>query len=378
MTLIELLIVLALLGGLATLALTSVGELSARGRVDTTRQRLDTIRAAVVGDGVIPGRFISDMGRLPAITTASEGEEFEELLTDAGNLGRAGDYTHTPSVGSESFSDITVTTHYGWNGPYVSLTRAKLYDGFGNRFQVKTNVNTAWHEADAADVSGNAVIRAVRSLGMDGTAGGGTWQTADIEVDDLGNLASSELTIRVLVRNLTDISSPRWTAPVFAAVTTTEPTTARAYAQNEVYLQADDRVFLCTQPGTLANPVASPTWSNYYDLGDEVVLTDGDTVKWTCMGDYHQFFSDVAAVVFEPDSSGATMGVDERSGSLVAGDATITVSNLTPGLRWFIVHGGLVAGTPARKANCYKSGLQAIELRPGANFVTVYLSEELN
>ena len=79
MTLIEVLIVLALLGGLATIALTSMGELSASERVDTTRQRLDAIRTAVIGDGVNPGRFLADMGRLPRVQETEPGMILSEL-----------------------------------------------------------------------------------------------------------------------------------------------------------------------------------------------------------------------------------------------------------------------------------------------------------
>ncbi len=67
MTLIELLIVLGIMAALATVALTTLDGMGDRTRMDTTRARLDAIEEAIVGDGLKPGRFVSDMGRLPVV-----------------------------------------------------------------------------------------------------------------------------------------------------------------------------------------------------------------------------------------------------------------------------------------------------------------------
>ena len=57
---------------------------------------------------------------------------------------------------------------------------------------------------------------------------------------------------------------------------------------------------------------------------------------------------------------------------------TVIIDELTPGIRWLFVYGGLVGSdtTPPR-ANCYSSGLQSIELTRGDNFITVHLTVPL-
>ena len=49
MTLVELLIVLGLMAAIATVALTTLDSMGDRTRMDTTRNRLDTIEQAIVG-----------------------------------------------------------------------------------------------------------------------------------------------------------------------------------------------------------------------------------------------------------------------------------------------------------------------------------------
>jgi len=147
MTLIELVVVLALLAGLAAMTLTGVGDLGTRGRYDETTARMKWIREAVVGDGVDAGRFVRDMGRLPMVQTATEGARLEELWRDAGGSGYGTISSNLASGAwqwpewSAFVSNLpdTVDLTFGWNGPYLMVddpATARTYDGFGNPWSV--------------------------------------------------------------------------------------------------------------------------------------------------------------------------------------------------------------------------------------------------
>ena len=58
--------------------------------------------------------------------------------------------------------------------------------------------------------------------------------------------------------------------------------------------------------------------------------------------------------------------------------STITLTNLTGGIRWFMVYGALLdADSSSSQANSYSSGLLTTRLIPGKNFITVRLTTPL-
>lgn len=189
MSLIELLIVLGLMAAIATVALTTLDGMADRTRADTSHHRLDMIEEAIVGDGLEPGRFVSDMGRLPVIhlypdplnqTDQYKIDEGQGLIELWDNM--AGLYSHmvpilfngfdvTAGAESEPFYDdrdgpylpcypegetteltdpsgfrdqlgFEVTVPGGWQGPYVQ-TGSKLFDGFGHPFHFTQVINAA-------------------------------------------------------------------------------------------------------------------------------------------------------------------------------------------------------------------------------------------
>ena len=195
MTLFELLIVLALMAGLAGMALTTVGDMGARGRYDETTARLLLIREAVVGDGVAPSRFLRDMGRLPYLYSTIEGEELVELwkndvpALDYGAIGPQ-NITWPDSPLPAGFPDgaQNVTLRGGWNGPYLQVndpSDARVFDGFGNPFNVTTDVSY--------------FIQTVTSPGADGASGGSDWPEIDRTLD-FANLTASNTSLTVSVR----------------------------------------------------------------------------------------------------------------------------------------------------------------------------------
>ncbi|NCC53435.1 MAG: prepilin-type N-terminal cleavage/methylation domain-containing protein, partial [Spartobacteria bacterium] len=123
MTLIELVVVLALLAGLAAMALTGVADLGNRARYDETVTRMDLIRQAVVGDGSEAGRFIRDMGRLP--------DSLGELIAGTNNYSSMAFTFNVPS-----YPPIPATLCAGWAGPYLQGSGTNIYDGFGEALQL--------------------------------------------------------------------------------------------------------------------------------------------------------------------------------------------------------------------------------------------------
>jgi prepilin-type N-terminal cleavage/methylation domain-containing protein len=160
MTLVELLVVLAILALLTTVAITSTDVLMSQGRYDATTRTLTNIQEAVLGaqnahqpDGtlVVTG-FVADMGRLPACASTDPSLGLAELWSPpSGVLG---------SFGLQPTIDPAVCVPCGWRGPYLRLPvgASRLCDGWGNPFILST--------------SGSApVITAVASTGTSGTSG---------------------------------------------------------------------------------------------------------------------------------------------------------------------------------------------------------------
>jgi type II secretory pathway pseudopilin PulG len=159
MTLVELLVVLAILALLTTVAVTSTDVLMSQGRYDATTRTLTNIQEAVLGpqnahqpDGTLTVTgFVADMGRLPICTSEDPSQGLSELwLAPSGAI----------SFGIQPTADPDVRLPCGWRGPYLRLPvgASRLCDGWGNPFILTTSGNPP-------------VITAVASTGTNGTSG---------------------------------------------------------------------------------------------------------------------------------------------------------------------------------------------------------------
>lgn len=131
-TLLELLLVVAILSSLALAATTLVDNQDNQERFEATRERLDDIRRAIVGDSrrTANGQtelsgFVADMGRLPA--------NLQELIQEPADCDHKTAGTQGCSWTYESGSGLWG----GWHGPYLGVLAesggAKAYrDGWGN------------------------------------------------------------------------------------------------------------------------------------------------------------------------------------------------------------------------------------------------------
>ena len=123
-TLLELVVVIAILAVLSTVAMRSVSGIASQTRFEVTQRTLDQIQTAILGnpndhqpDGalVING-FVADMGRLP--------NSLDELLNMPAGA---------PLFAVQPAADPNVIVAGGWRGPYVrlSLGATNLCDGWG-------------------------------------------------------------------------------------------------------------------------------------------------------------------------------------------------------------------------------------------------------
>ncbi len=167
MTLLELLVVIALLSVVGFMALSQVGDDLSQVRYEDTRNRLDMIREAITGDPsrTVNGQpeirgFVADMGRLPLnlkeLIEPPEDCDADGNLTDQQDRDLNGlpdeceytiydghclddSYTNEPSctgAGSLWYPDAG-GIWAGWNGPYLVATSedggSKIFrDGWGN------------------------------------------------------------------------------------------------------------------------------------------------------------------------------------------------------------------------------------------------------
>jgi len=373
MTLIELVIVLALMAGLAGMALTTVGEMGNRARYDETTARLKLIREAVVGDGKAAGRFIRDMGRLPMVQDTDEGKLLSELWTAAAGTGY-GSASEDMDDGSgpewpDAFPSLpgTVSLHCGWNGPYTMVENpndAQIFDGFGNDWQIHDG--SRWKEGSG--LAGGETIGRIRSLGSDGSDGGGQWDEMDQPVDLQGLLPDTELvvTLKALDRSS---SPPVWRALVPAPAWA--QSTAKTVGNCVVDAATSSHVFRCSTAGTTGG--TEPTW-NTDNVGD---TTFDGAVEWEYLGPVSKlqhYVNRVRLALFVPEvgesSRAITWVYDWQATGSVQATVTLDGDNVTPGVRKVYAYAFLEGETSPRTIGTEP---ETVELLTGTNHITLYL-----
>ncbi|NLZ62443.1 MAG: type II secretion system protein [Lentisphaerae bacterium] len=382
MTLIELLIVLALLGGLASIALSGMSEYSARERVETTRQRLSAIHGAVSGDGVNPGRFLADMGRLPIVQETESGmilSELWKLPSDALSYGIV-NFDFVANPWPEFFAALpgSVSLGCGWNGPYAMISRKKLYDGFGNDFRLlleQGGGSLVWEDVAGDSTKKDAEIYGVQSLGQDNAvdATGVTpeWYDADSARDFVSDYAAGftlapETTLTVIVK-ARDVMHNTWHNPVEVKVYSSTVT----YNKNDyVTDSAGQNLFRCKNDGTVGHSLPSPPSGDaHWDFIREIIQEP------------HPWLTNVRIALFIPDINDTSKAVTwVKSWDPPTSDfaATFTFTNLTPGIRKLYAYGAIDLSGAWKNAHGTGSEALTIELKPGANLITAYLTEKLN
>ncbi len=160
-TLLELVVVMAILVVLAGVAVRSMEGLDQQARFDATLRSVEEIRSSVAVIAAEPDHsfsvagFAADLGRLPKAVGADASTQLAELWSNPRNL--------APFAIRPAPSDSEVLVASGWRGPYLRLEvgRATLLDGWGQPFDM-LQADGVTPASDGDDVA------FVRSRGADG------------------------------------------------------------------------------------------------------------------------------------------------------------------------------------------------------------------
>ena len=165
-TLMELIIVMALIGIMTSIGINIVIRTLEAQKADSTLLEMETIKRAIAGDPslIINGRradfgYYGDMGIMPATLT--------DLMTQGSQ----------PPLTNNTTYFIT----YGWGGPYLSKSfegesDALIEDGWGNAY--------IYTDGRTVNAFGDSVYGKITSRGADGVVGGGGYD-ADIDLEIL-------------------------------------------------------------------------------------------------------------------------------------------------------------------------------------------------
>ena len=218
MTLLELVVVIAILAVLSTVALRSLTGVASQARFEATQRTLENIQDAILGspndhqpDGsrVISG-FIADMGRLPQamLATNSDGTTSltlnELLLLPVGAL----PFDVRPATAanvSSGMADPNVLIPCGWRGPYLRLAVGEnvIADGWGVALANSANNIICLYKPDLTPVANPGdLIGVVSSSGAVGVQGYNT--NINLSVTNFQNLYAASLIVTVSVFDLTN------------------------------------------------------------------------------------------------------------------------------------------------------------------------------
>ncbi|MCY2927962.1 MAG: prepilin-type N-terminal cleavage/methylation domain-containing protein [Planctomycetota bacterium] len=174
-TLLELVLVMAILTVLATVAMRSLEGVDQQTRFDATRRGLQEVDDAIAltgreADGSLSvSGFIADVGRLPLAVGADPATQLAELWGNPRNL--------APLAVRAAPSDPQVLLATGWRGNYLRLGvgKSSLQDGWGHAMDLlKIDGATAVADGDPVAV--------LRSRGADGTVDAGTPANYDADI----------------------------------------------------------------------------------------------------------------------------------------------------------------------------------------------------
>lgn len=175
-TLVELLLVVTILSAVAWMSTSVLMDNTDQLRFDDTRNRLQAIRRAILGDSsrtlngspVISG-YVADMGGPPVSLAALLNKDYcsGADAIDAGTCASSGGTWISPPARTY---DATHDLWYGWTGPYLTaaelLGYPKFQDGWGNDDGL---VNFGWRYTLDDPNPGDLTLK---SLGRDGASGG--------------------------------------------------------------------------------------------------------------------------------------------------------------------------------------------------------------
>lgn len=188
-TLLELLMVVAILSAVAWMALGTVTNDMGQVRYEDTRNRLNAIRKAIIGDtsrtlngGPQISGYVADIGELPSELNALIQKDY---CPDHPEIDNSTDCATAGETWEDSRPTYTYNSTYGiwagWRGPYLNAAELtdypKFLDGWGNN---DDSGNFGWTYIPDFPDSGELTVQ---SLGMDGVSDNDGGGTGDYEAD---------------------------------------------------------------------------------------------------------------------------------------------------------------------------------------------------
>ena len=215
-TLLEMILVLFLVGLMASATLMLTEGVEDQAKYDDTKRRMEIMRKAIVGDptrtvngGPEISGFVADMGRLPLCVA--------ELLT-AGDA--SGASFQSPCDGSEITAwqpDPSTGIGFGWRGPYLQVTPERngdlrFRDGYGNSDTSDAqNSGWLWDLVDASDAITTDVSDAVKiqlqSEGFDASSAYPTTGPMDL-ISSSDWLLQHPITASLTIKNMSSTPQP--------------------------------------------------------------------------------------------------------------------------------------------------------------------------
>jgi len=208
-TLVELMVILAIMAGLVTVASVSV---------ETTQNKARADKTAAIGRQVVEDlersdslSFVSDFGRLPRNTDEVK-FLFSRTIVDSGEVDREAapqqfrtlELPGTLPPGAPPGSATKLENAFGdpvlgvgWRGPYSLVTELRQEEDEPTEFL------DGWQNEWEVVLDGTA-FAGLRSPGRDGLAGGTGWQDKDLEFPLRRNPENADLQGQVIVRAADD------------------------------------------------------------------------------------------------------------------------------------------------------------------------------
>ncbi|MDR3198992.1 MAG: type II secretion system GspH family protein [Planctomycetaceae bacterium] len=465
MTLIELVVVLGILAALAGMTLSFVGEMNSAARQTVTRNKLEQIENAIIGNNTQNSRFLNDMGRLPVMIHDNNKDNSGIILSELWDSELFDRKTNDPVILYNGYNDeitntkklnkpegIIVTLSGGWKGSYLNVTNKKLYDGFGNDFHAANpksdNPIQNWDNFDEIEEEFTVVLpntttilnipeKTILKFGSFGeddqfddtsqkTSTATAWQNADDIKKFHYSQVFATLRVNILLRD-SSTTPATWQPPLQVKEYPTNDN-VKAYDPNTIYKtgslikDSNDDLYVCTSDHSATTPSDNEpiVWKRNETFIDKagrewvwLPRTNGlnrlrvtvffpyveteptnNTLKKTIARAVTALYPDPDKIspnlfYFYPDTTNAPIEWNkiEPDNFLpiveIQGDTMneITFRNLIPGIRKIFAYGFAEceivdnATSTTKYSNARHSNVQTIELKPGENFITIYLRE---
>jgi type II secretory pathway pseudopilin PulG len=287
LTLIELLISLGILAAIATITLSMLEESGAQQRFKRTWETGEDIREIINAgkndDGV--SRFISDMGRLPAVINTGEGMRLAEFYHES-SVNEAAKWSSSvvfnnndaslPSVDSSlTFPDdfVNLKLPGGWAGPYLYNSRETLFDGWNNEWQL---LDSAYNKIESP-VAGT-FFYGIESLGSNNSVDEDNWssksQVFKFNTSGTATADRASLIVTIMVRDDSSLNPVLRPAVEYKSPSASDWAAGTEYKINDE-VKSGSFVFRCISSNVInkgKSSASEPSWSTATETPDNNII----------------------------------------------------------------------------------------------------------